>query len=201
MDTPEDAEREEGYSALVEEISNEAVEEFTTEKLRSYYQAHPCLAVDAIAAYEEAEKIRKESPSAALVLYTAAIEVGLKVTILKPVIYGLVHNDSVADLISDMTVKQSGFDRIKDLLAAVLAQYGGIDLANFKISGHSKTIWQEMADIQSTRNEVVHKSKLATPDKAVVAREVAVMILGGWLPKVLDTLGFEIKQGFLIGRA
>ena len=57
MDTPEDIASEEAYAGLVDEISKQAVDEFTSARLRSYYLAHPDLAVGAIALYEEARML------------------------------------------------------------------------------------------------------------------------------------------------
>lgn len=201
MDTPEDHAREEGYAALAEEISVEAIDEFTFDKLRSYYEANPDLAVDSLVIYQEANSLLETSPSASLILFTTAIEIGLKVTILKPVIYGLVHNESTADLISELAVKHNGFDRIKGLIESVLSEYANIDLKEFQIDGHTKTIWQEIAELQKARNAVVHRGELATKEVAQLAASVATIILGMFLPETLKSLGFELKQGFKIGNA
>ena len=78
MDTPDEIARDEWYSNLVDDISRQAVNEFTCDRLRSYYIAHASLAVDAFAMYDEALKALESSPSAALVLATTSIEVVLK---------------------------------------------------------------------------------------------------------------------------
>ncbi|PEV73972.1 hypothetical protein CN437_28140, partial [Bacillus cereus] len=75
----------------------------------------------------------------------------------KPVIYGLVHNESVADLISDLAVKNNGLDRFKEVLSAVMSQYGTVDFKNYKISGHTKNIWEEIDLVQKARNLVAHR--------------------------------------------
>ena len=55
MDTPDEIARDEWYS----EVFSEAVEEFTSERLRSYYLAHPSLAVPAFEMYSEAMAVRQ----------------------------------------------------------------------------------------------------------------------------------------------
>lgn len=49
-------------------------------------------------------------PTPALVFATIAIEVGLKVILLKPIVYGLVHDTSAAGLITDLAIGH-GVDR------------------------------------------------------------------------------------------
>ena len=170
MDTADEIARDEWMSNLIDE----AIEDFKFDRLRSYYLAHTSLAVPAFAMYDEAMAALSASKSAALVLSTTAIEIGLKVTLLRPVVYGLVHNESVADLVSDLVTKQSGFDRIMPLLARVLAEYGGIDARSITMDGHAKTIWEEIAILQKRRNAVLHQGKLATLEEV----ELALLVEG-----------------------
>lgn len=201
MDTPEDIAREEAYGDLVDEISKQAIDEFTFDRLCSYYVSHRDVAVQVLKVYKEAKELLDKSPSAALILFTTAIEVGLKVTLLKPVIYGLVHNESVAELVSDLAVKHNGFDRFKPLLAQVLAEYGQIDFDAFTIEGHKKTMWEEVSALQGARNGVVHRAELASPAMAVLAQEVATMIIGDYLASVLSGLGLQLLKGGVVGDA
>jgi len=134
MDTPFEIERDEAICDFIDE----AIEEFTLERLRSYYLTHTSLALPAFAIYDEAVASLAASKSAALVLCTTAIELGLKVTLLRPVVYGLVHNESVADLVSELVVKQNGFDRFMPLLARVVSEYGGIDVDVLKMEGQAR---------------------------------------------------------------
>ena len=195
MDTPEDIEREQGYSELVDQISKEAIDQFTFDRMRSYYVNNRSLAVKVVAVFREAESLQSASPTAATVLFTTAIELGLKVALLKPVIYGLVHNESVADLISDLSVKHNGFDRFKPLLARVLAEYGGIDFNAFTIEGHKKTMWEEIAFLQDARNAVVHRGELVSAETAELAKQVATMIIGNYFVSVLSGLGLKYVKG------
>jgi hypothetical protein len=199
MDTPDEIARDEAYAELVDEISREAIDEFTSERLRSYYIGHPNVAVQVFNMHREAKKLVDVSPSAALVLFTTAIEVALKVTLLKPVIYGLVHNELVADLISDLAVKHNGFDRFKPLLGRVLAEYGAIDFEAFTIQGHKKTMWGEITVIQNTRNAVVHRAELANRELTLLAQDVSTMIIGNYLTAVLKGLGLHLSTDGVVG--
>lgn len=198
MDTPEEADREQWYHELVDDISKEAISEFTLERLRSYYIANNLVAKNALAMFKEAESLLDSSPSASLVLFTTSIEVGLKVVLLKPVIYGLIHNESVADLIAELSVRHNGFDRFKPVLARILAEYGRIDFNAFAIEGHAKTIWEEITLLQNARNGIVHRAELAQRQTADLSCEVATMIIGILLPSVLEGLGLKFEVGGLI---
>ena len=201
MDTPEDIAREESYAELVDQISKEAIDQFTFERLRSYYLNNKSLATKAVAVFREAQSLESTSPSAATVLFTTSIELCLKVALLKPVIYGLVHNESVADLISDLSVKHNGFDRFKPLLARILAEYGGIDFNAFTIEGHTKTLWEELTVLQDARNALVHRGELTSVDTAKLAGEVATMIIGTYFVSVLNGLGLKYIKGGSIENA
>ena len=201
MDAPDDIAREEWLSDLVDQVSKEAVAQFAFDRLRSYYVENPDVAVNAIATFREAEKLQESSPTASLVLYTTSIELGLKVALLKPVVYGLVHNESVADLVSDLAVKQNGVDRFKPILASILAEYGEIDFNAFTIEGHKKTIWEEIAHLQTARNSVVHRGEPATAEDATLARQVATMIFGTLFVSVLSRLGLAYVKGGRIANA
>ena len=201
MDTPEEMARDQWYSELVDEVAQQAIDEFALERLRSYYVSNPNLVKDVMNVLKEAKKLIDISPSASLVLYTTAIELGLKTALLKPVIYGLVHNESVADLISDLVVRQNGFDRFKPLLAQVVSEYGGINFDAFTIEGHQKPMWEEITILQQARNGVVHRGELTPLNLAVLSRDVALMIIVNYLQSVLKGLGLELKKGGTIGHA
>lgn len=195
MDTPEEIARDEWYSELVDRISGEAIEQFTFERMRSYYATNRTIAVRVVSVYREADSLLSHSASAAAVLFVTAIELGLKVTLLKPVIYGLVHNESVADLVSDLAVKHNGLDRFKPLLSRLLAQYAEIDFNAFTIEGHKRTLWEEFTELQEARNGLVHRGRPVTAEQAVLAKEVATMIIGNFLASTLSGLGLKLIKG------
>lgn len=199
MDMPEDIAREEWFAEIHESISAEAIEGFTSGRLRSYYVQNPSLAENVFAIYREARAVAPTSHTAALVLYTAVIEVALKTTVLKPVIYGLVHNESIAELVSDLVVKNNGLDRFKDILSKILGQYSDIDFDNYKIDGHVKTVWEEIATVQKARNAVSHRAEPATEKMATLSKEIATLIIVEFLQGVLGELGLELHKGGRIG--
>jgi len=187
-----DSAQDEYYSQLLEEISKDAISGFQTDRLQSYYLSHRDIARDPTQRYWEAALLMTVNAGAALVLFVTATEVAIKAVLLRPVIAGLVHNEAVAELISDLAIQHNGLDRFKPILAKILAAYGQIDFTEFRIEGHDKTLWEELARIQNARNGLVHRAEPVSLEDANLAQSVAVMVLGNWLPSVLSGLGLGI---------
>jgi hypothetical protein len=108
------------------------ITEFTTERLQSFYTKNPDVASAASKSYEEAKRLLANGhPSASLVFAVSSIEQILKVTLLKPVVHGLVHQEQLADVVVEFRLGQTGFDRYNKLLAGLFEKLAGIDIANF----------------------------------------------------------------------
>jgi hypothetical protein len=73
-----------------DDLCREVVEQFTVERLQSYYLDHPNLAEPAWWALREAESLAAAHPAGAVVFGTVATEVGLKAALLKPILFSLV---------------------------------------------------------------------------------------------------------------
>src|SRR5258708_2738739 len=112
-----------GKDHLYEEI----IEQFTSERLQSFYLANPRVAERALCAIDEARALKALHPSAALVFAAIAIEVGLKSTLLKPILHGLVSIDSAAVLITKLVPDQHN-DDFKKVVFGILKEVGGVDL-------------------------------------------------------------------------
>lgn len=193
MNSIDDDLRDEWYAELVDEITEDAINAFTFDRLRSYYISNPNLAIAVFDIHDEAEKVKIVSASSALVLFMTSIELGLKVALLEPVVYGLVHNDSVASLISNLVVRNNGLDRIGGLLVAVLKTYGNINFDEFKIEGYEKIMREQIIALQKIRNSVVHKGILVDHEIAEQARVVSQTILDVFLVAVLNGLDLKIS--------
>ena len=117
--TPEEAAYDDYMAELYEEHKKEAIEEFTGERLQSYYLDHKLLAKPAFDALTEARNLLSTNATAGLIFSAIAMEVGLKDTLLKPIVFGLVHAVSVATLITDLAVSPTGMDRYRELLIQI----------------------------------------------------------------------------------
>jgi len=196
--TPNEAAYEEYMAELFEEHKKEAIEEFTYERLQSYYINNKLMAKPAFFALSEARRLIESSKSAALIFAAIAMEVGLKTTLLKPIVYGLVHTESVAALITNLTISHTGMDRYRNLLFQVLKDHGGIDLSNFKRTESNKTLWEEINKVQKDRNAIMHRTEKAGIEDADLALAVASEILESIFPEIISKMGLHLHDGYRI---
>jgi hypothetical protein len=192
---------DEGARLLYEEHRERAITEFTAERLQSYYLDHPLAAQAAVEALSDSRQLVKIHAGAALVFSAIAIEIGIKGALLRPVVYGLVHQESTASLITDLVMSHTSFDRFRDLLFQVLAEHGGIDLHTTKRLGASQSLWEEVARVQAMRNALVHRGERPTPEQAELSIDVATTVLENLLPSVLSRLGLHLHGVRVCGKA
>jgi hypothetical protein len=174
-----------------DDLYREVVEQFTGERLRSYYLDHPRLAEPALWALQESRLVSVAHPSAALVFGTIAAEVGLKATLLKPILFGVVHTDSVATFIAELIPEQRN-DKFRKVLFAILKEFGGVDLESFTRVGCGKTLWQEISETQTLRNAVLHRAEKVTASEAERAMEIARTVMENLFPTVIQRLGLHL---------
>ena len=208
MNTPDEYAGEEDFDRLYKEITKDVLEggdalydkvinQFTSGRLQSYYVAHPETASGPLLALKEAEDLLAEHPSAALVFAVAATEAGVKQTLMKPILHGLVHSDFAAGLVAEFARDHSD-KRFHDLFFAILNEYGGIDLKSFKRDGSKETLWDERSKVRKLRNDVVHEAKTATAEDAVKALGIATVILRQIFPDVISNLGLHLHDGVVV---
>ena len=85
--TWEEAGYEEEMEALYVEYKEKAIEEYTAERLQSHYSAHPNIADAPYRSLAQSREFLPKDPTAAFIFAAISIEVGLKVALLKPVVY------------------------------------------------------------------------------------------------------------------
>ena len=86
-----------------------------------------------------------------------AIEVGIKTALLKPIVFGLVHDASAASLITDLVIGHAG-DKYRDLLFHILSTIGGVNLKTFRRAGSGLPLWDEISCIQKVGNGIAHRA-------------------------------------------
>lgn len=196
--------QEEAMSAYHEELyENElkerAVEEFTEERLQSFYIENPYILKKPIEFLNESKLIATHSPTASLLLSCSAIEVSIKLGILKPIIYGFVHSDVAAELIADSAIRQTGLDRFRELLAKLLMDVASIDIVQFRRVNASKTLWSERVDVQKIRNNITHKTEKCTEEDAGLSIVIAEVFLTQLIPQILLSMNLELNaQGEVV---
>ncbi|MFM0006217.1 hypothetical protein PQR57_35170 [Paraburkholderia dipogonis] len=157
-----DAAMGEMYERIGDELYPEhrvqAIGEFTADRLSSYYLANPMVMRPAVDALQEAKRLNANGHhSAAVVFCATTIELLLKAMLLLPIVYGLVHNDGLADIIVKHAVGQTGFDRYRNLLSRLFQELANLDIANASRDGVSVALIDESRRVQDLRNDIIHK--------------------------------------------
>lgn len=189
---------DEYMAQMYEEHKVEAIEEFTYERLQSYYSDNRLLAKPAFYALSEAQNLLRINATAGFIFAAIAMEVGLKETLLKPIVFGLVHVASSASLVTNLVMSHQSMDRYKDLLLQILRDHGGVDLQTYKQPGSSKTIWEEISNIKTKRNLILHTAQTASHEEATLALAVASTIIRELFPAVVTRMGLHLHDGFRI---
>lgn len=176
-----DAALDEFYDQISKELypdhKEQAISEFTEERLRSFYVKSPLVmrpAVDSLQKGKQLLSLEQEAP--ALVFFVSAIELLLKATLLKPVVYGLVHHEALADIIVRHTLGQSGFDRYEGLLSELFLRLAGMNIKDIKREGSEERLLDECKKLQRIRNEIIHKGEKCTKADAELGRVVSVCV-------------------------
>ena len=180
-----------------DDLYDEIINQFTTERLQSYYIQNPQVAVRARWALNQARSLFPGYPDASLVFAATAAEAGLKSGLLKPILHGLVHDEAMAAIIADLMPQQRN-TQFRDLLFGILKNYGALDLAAFKRDGVAKTLWDEMGEVQKRRNGVVHRAESVDVTEATLAVDIAGTIVEALFPAVIGSLGLKTDGNLVV---
>ena len=193
--THDEARYEQWMEDLYREHREQAIEEFTANRLKSYWVRNPWVLRSPVNVLAEAEKLAREHTTAAFVFATIAVEVGLKVALLKPIVHGLVHSESTAEIIADLALRHTRFDFFHRLLSKILDEHGGVDLEHYTRAGATQRLMDEIAIIQKQRDLIVHRADHATLDQTNQALSVARAVLEDLVPTVVSRLGLHLHDG------
>ncbi|CAG0991824.1 hypothetical protein RHDC1_02432 [Rhodocyclaceae bacterium] len=203
---PTDAAWDEAYERMSQELYPEhreqAISEFTTDRLQSYYLRNPAITHPGFRMQNEALKLLANGHySAALVFAASATEQFLKVALLRPVVYGLVHFDSLAEMIVNSALSQTGYLRYTKLLSGLFNTLTSTELAKITLPGKSKSLLNEASELQSRRNDVVHKAEEIFEVEAASAIDVSAGVYFFILTEMLSALGLEVLEGKVVRKS
>lgn len=194
----EDARREEWLLSLYQEHSAQALAEFRGERLRSYYLEHPDILQLPSKCLLEARGLIETSPSAALVLASAAAEVGVKSALLKPVVFGLVHSESMATYVTELALEHRDLNRFRGLLFALLREACDIDLTEYWRDGDAASLWERFKSNARKRNAVVHRCGEVDRGDAEEAVDIATAVLDDLIPTIIASFDLHIHKDFQV---
>jgi HEPN domain-containing protein len=201
--TPDDIAWDEFSSQFANELypehKTQAIEEFTAERLRSYYVKYPDVLVPAVNALDESKQLHELGHnSAAIVFAASAVELLFKSAVLRPVIYGLVHHDGLAETIVEVSTGGSGFDRYEKLLQKLFAHLTYSDLASVSRKDAAKPLLKECNDLQDKRNKIIHKGQRFGAEESAWAAEVSASAYHLIVGKMLYSLKLGVYDGHMI---
>jgi hypothetical protein len=192
-----DAARDDYYDDVYEQISEEAVENFTAQRLRATYDKEPAIAEKPFRALAEARLLLQTPHCTAAFIHAAiASEVMLKGIILKPILQGFVHSDSIAPLIVELAFGSSGLERMQKLLAKIFQDVCKLDLSTHRRNAGGKSLWDEIIEVQKRRNQIMHRADVASKNEAEHAIAVATAVFEELLPVFAKSLGYHLHDGF-----
>ena len=197
---PNDEAWDEFYASVSEELypghKLQAISEFTRERLRSFYLQNPKILMPAMDMYYESGMLHKANrPIPTVVFCMTTLELLLKAALLRPIVYGLVHNDGLAGLIVEHTLGQTGFHRYKGLLAKIFEDFTGVDISTIKRSGCDCPLLDEALELQKLRNRIIHQGASCDTDDAERANEIVTTAFDFIVSPILQRLNIIIKPG------
>lgn len=209
MSEPYEYEEEQAYEDFVKQILkdhgdelfdehyHEAVQQFTDERLKSYYLKNPALARPAIEMFDEAVELKQGHPKAAFLFFMIATEITVNQLLVRPIVNGLVHNEAVADIVVKLT-PYTGSENFKDLFFDILSKLVGIDMTKYRRDGSKLSLWNEWRGLQKERNILVHSGAKPSAEGLKLVEDVALELLNVLYPMVLGKLGLKVNGYLLI---
>jgi hypothetical protein len=176
-----------------EELNDEIVRDFTDGRLRSFFEEVPKAAEPAAEALSDGRRfLKSDDHTAAFVFASIAADVGLISTLLRPIVHGLVHAEGAASLIARLAIKHSDENLVRIMLD-LLAEHGRVDPRTHKRAGSKRSLWEEMKEVKTKRNRVIHQAERASREEAELALAVAGTILEELFPTLVVRLGLRLR--------
>jgi hypothetical protein len=177
----------------------QAIEEFTSERLQSYFLKTPNILQPALHALEQSFKLLNDQHySAALVFAASAIEIFLKNALLRPVIFGQINNGMLALSIVDSALSQTGFKKYDDLICKIYQEIIGQPLDLVLVGNSNQTLLNAAVKTQELRNKCLHKGELVSEKQAKFAVLIAKLIFQKIVVKVISKLGIMLQGDLMI---
>jgi hypothetical protein len=156
-DAQRDAAYDEMYDAIYEEVRTDTIQQFSADRLKSYYAANPHLMRRAWNRLKEGMKLVANGHfEAATIFFASSMELFFRFTLLKPVVYGLVHHERLADVVSKSVLDgNTGFTKYTTLLGHIYAQLLEGDLKMVTVGDSEANLIKKCNELQDRRNALV----------------------------------------------
>jgi hypothetical protein len=177
-----------------------AIDDFVSERQKSFYVEHPLIAESSFNLLSEAKDLfALNHYSASQVFAGAATEVIFGEALLKPIVFGFVHSDTFAPMVADIIEGARSVYKFKELILHIASEFSGKDLHKFKVGTSSNSLWQDIDAVRGQRNKIVHKGTLAVnKQEAEHSILVATTLLETIFPSVIKSLGLHLHDAIRV---
>lgn len=172
---------------------SDIIEDFKDETLSSFFEANQNILTISYTAQTEAEKLIDISPSATILFAFTAIETAIKHILLKPMIYGMTHNENVAELIVEKCLKQPNVKNYIGLAFTLVKKATKLELKDAKTTDE-KLITEEIEALAKKRNKIIHAGILYNKSDAEDALIILDELYNKIIIKMLEHIGFTISD-------
>lgn len=198
-----DALMDAGWESMSEEMYEDhfyqAVEDFTYDRLISYYKDNPELMRRINNRIEEAQNLLSVNPSASFIFSVSAIELCIKNAIVRPLVHGFIHNESAAELIVKMVFEIRVFLKFQEFTLNLLKNCLELDLHAAKKEDSSEILWKEIENAQIKRNLVLHRGEYVQLDEAKNVLLIVEYLVIDVFSLILKKIGLGLNKDGIIG--
>jgi hypothetical protein len=181
--------RREWEDEYADEYRREGEQNFVNRRLAAYFLRHPEMDARAKKRCEDARALLTVSYDACTVLAYSATEVGFKNLLLKPIVYGFVNSDHVADLVSTAIVSSNREEtRLRAFVNLLFVNMISVDLEAIDLAGQKQSLWGHIEVSQRKRNLILHRAESAQRGDAEHAVDLASLIVEELFPLLRDNI-------------
>lgn len=170
-----------------EQAFADAIDQFTTERLQSYYLAHPTVLGPAHLALADARGFLAHHPTAACIFAGTAVDVALIGGLIRPFVFGLIHDEDLASIVAE-NVGDQGMGRLWRVVKALLEARAPNTV---NIDDVKEKAWL-------FRNRAVHTGERIEPEVAAEAVALATTLVEAAVPKLLQSIGLTLDGDRII---
>ncbi len=186
------ASAEEAWEETVKGIKEEALIEFSEERYEAFFISNPEMHLNTLEIIDESKKLLGNQHLSASVLYSyIAVENILRDLILRPLVWGTFIDEEVASLITE-SILNNRLDQIQSFLFHFIKRSIKLDIITSTRPDQTTSLWQEINELKSLRNRIVHRGVKCDKESAERAFAIAQYLYSDVFLSVLSTSGFKI---------
>lgn len=193
--TPQEAEFEAGMEELYKEFKQQYEDEVIFDKIHTFYKDNTEIAKEPYLNLDKSKELfDKKFYTASFIHSIIAVEVVIKVIALKPILYSLSFDSRASELLYNDTFKQKSIPYVPSVYYEILKDLTKINLKEIKRDNSKTKIWNEICNLQTTRNKIIHLGVFVHKDDSEKALDIAIYIFNEIIQKILDTFHYHIEN-------